>query len=111
MNTGCAPRSPRRVLGCFPHDDHRATAPDAAVADATRSLELANARYSGGLVSYLDVITAQEQLLANQRLATQLTGQRVITSVYLIKALGGTWENSALQTVQEKPSLRQVITP
>ena len=33
-----------------------------AVADAERSLTLANARYTGGLVTYLDVITAQEQV-------------------------------------------------
>lgn len=87
------------------------TSQQRAVADATRSLDLANARYTGGLVSYLDVITAQEQLLTNQRLATQLTGQRVITSVYLIKALGGSWDASTLQNVQEKPSLKQAITP
>lgn len=87
------------------------TSQQRAVADATRSLDLANARYTGGLVSYLDVITAQEQLLTNQRLATQLTGQRVITSVYLIKALGGSWDASSLQTVQEKPSLREAVTP
>ena len=30
---------------------------------------LANARYTGGLVTYLDVITAQEQVLSNERLA------------------------------------------
>jgi outer membrane protein TolC len=87
------------------------TAQQRAVADASRSLDLANARYTGGLVSYLDVITAQEQLLANQRLATQLTGQRVITSVYLIKALGGSWDSASLQSVQEKPSPKQIVMP
>jgi multidrug efflux system outer membrane protein len=81
-----------------------------AVADARRSLDLANARYTGGLVSYLDVITAQEQLLANQRLATQLLGQRVVTSVYLIKAIGGGWDASALNAVPVKTSVRQAIS-
>jgi len=78
-----------------------------AVADAERSLSLANARYTGGLVTYLDVITAQEQALTNERLATQLLGQRLVTSVYLVKALGGGWDVSSLSAVGVKPSLRQ----
>lgn len=81
-----------------------------AVRDARRSLDLATARYTGGLVSYLDVITAQEQVLANQRLATQLLGQRVITSVYLVKALGGGWDASTLDTVPVKTSLHQAFS-
>ena len=78
-----------------------------AVADAERSLSLANARYTGGLVTYLDVITAQEQALTNERLVTQLLGQRLVTSVYLVKALGGGWDVSSLSAVGVKPSLRQ----
>jgi len=80
-----------------------------AVADAEKSLSLANARYTGGLVTYLDVITAQEQALTNERLATQLLGQRLVTSVYLVKALGGGWDSSSLSAVGVKPSLRQAV--
>jgi outer membrane protein TolC len=82
-----------------------------AVEDAERSLNLANARYTGGLVAYLDVITAEEQALSNRRLATQLLGQRLVTSVYLIKALGGGWDNSALSAVGWKPDARQALQP
>ncbi|HVZ18488.1 MAG TPA: efflux transporter outer membrane subunit [Terriglobales bacterium] len=81
-----------------------------AVEDSRRSLELANARYTGGLVSYLDVITAQEQLLANERLATQLLGQRVVTSVYLVKAIGGGWDAADLNSVPVKATFRQAIS-
>jgi len=63
-----------------------------AVETARRVLELANARYQGGATTYLDVITAQQSLLAAERLAAQLSGQRLLTSVFLIKALGGDWE-------------------
>jgi len=63
-----------------------------AVETARRVLELANARYQGGATTYLDVITAQQSLLAAERLAAQLSGQRLLTSVFLIKALGGGWE-------------------
>ena len=80
-----------------------------AVSDADRSLNLANARYTGGLVTYLDVITAQEQLLTNERLATQIQGQRLVTSVLLIKALGGGWDSSSIAAVGVKPNLKQTI--
>lgn len=80
-----------------------------AVADAERSLQLANARYSGGLVTYLDVITAEEQALANERQETQLLGQRMTTSVLLVKALGGGWDSSSLSAVGIKPSLKQAV--
>lgn len=80
-----------------------------AVADAERSLDLANARYTGGLVNYLDVITAQEQMLTNERLATQIQGQRMVTSVLLIKALGGGWDTASIASVKIKPSLKQTL--
>jgi multidrug efflux system outer membrane protein len=80
-----------------------------AVADAEKSLSLANARYTGGLVTYLDVITAQEQALSNERLATQLLGQRLVTSVYLVKALGGGWDSTSLSAIGIKASLTQAI--
>jgi multidrug efflux system outer membrane protein len=62
-----------------------------AVDSSGRVLELANARYEGGVATYLDVITAQQGLLNNERLATQLEGQQLLTSVFLVKALGGDW--------------------
>jgi len=63
-----------------------------AVETARKVLDLANARYEGGATTYLDVITAQQSLLSAERLAAQLSGQRLLTSVFLIKALGGDWD-------------------
>ena len=80
-----------------------------AVADAERALQLANARYTGGLVTYLDVITAEEQALSNEREETQLLGQRMTTSVLLVKALGGGWDSSSISAVGVKPSLKQAV--
>ena len=65
-----------------------------AVASATRVLDLATSRYEGGVATYLDVITAQQGLLSSERLAAQLLGQRLLTSVFLVKALGGDWEGA-----------------
>jgi multidrug efflux system outer membrane protein len=81
----------------------------AAVDDARRALELANNRYVGGVTSYLDVITAQSALLTNQRLATQLLGQQMVTSVYLVKALGGGWDAAQIQDEQVHPKAIQTI--
>jgi multidrug efflux system outer membrane protein len=63
----------------------------AAVADAQQAETIALNRYQNGLVSYLDVVFAQTALLANQRTATQIGGERMVATIVLIKALGGGW--------------------
>ncbi|PTB21406.1 RND transporter [Trinickia symbiotica] len=65
----------------------------AAVVDAQRLLSLANDRYSGGLVAYLNVIDAQQSLLTSQRQEVQIHGQQMAFSVALVKALGGGWDD------------------
>ncbi len=62
---------------------------DRAVAAAERSLDLANNRYRGGVVTYLEVITAQSTALANERTAVGLLVRRMNATVQLIKAIGG----------------------
>jgi NodT family efflux transporter outer membrane factor (OMF) lipoprotein len=81
----------------------------AAVSDARHALDIANDRYVGGLTTFLDVITAQSVLLNNQRLSTQLLGQQMVASVYLVKALGGGWDASAIQNEQVHPQPSQVL--
>jgi NodT family efflux transporter outer membrane factor (OMF) lipoprotein len=63
-----------------------------AVDSAKRVAELVGARYEGGVANSLEVIVAQQQLLNSERLASQLDGQRLLTTVFLVKALGGGWE-------------------
>ncbi|MDM0012871.1 efflux transporter outer membrane subunit [Variovorax sp. J22P168] len=63
----------------------------AAVASARRVLEMSASRYEGGATTYLDVITAQQALLNIERQSAQLSGQRMLGSVFLVKALGGDW--------------------
>jgi outer membrane protein TolC len=63
-----------------------------AISSTRRVLDIANDRYEGGVATYLDVITAQQGLLNNERLAAQLSGQQLLTTVFLIKALGGDWQ-------------------
>ncbi len=81
----------------------------AAVDDARRALEIANNRYVGGVTNYLDVITAQTTLLSNQRLQTQLLGQQMVSSVYLVKALGGGWDAGEIKNEQVHPQPGQIL--
>jgi outer membrane protein, multidrug efflux system len=83
----------------------------AAVEDARRALAIANNRYVGGVTNYLDVITAQTTLLASQRLQTQLLGQQMVSSVYLVKALGGGWDASEIDNQQVHQQAIQVLQP
>ncbi len=62
-----------------------------AVDAAKRAEEIAMNRYKAGLVGYLDVVFAQTTLLSNERVATQISGQRTVATVVLVKALGGGW--------------------
>jgi outer membrane protein TolC len=74
-----------------------------AIASSMRALDLATARYEGGVAAYLEVIVAQQALLNNERLSAQLAGQRLLISVFLVKALGGDWRDSG-GMAGEKPS-------
>lgn len=65
-----------------------------AVGSARRVLDMATARYEGGASTYLDVISAQQSLLTVERQNAQLQGQRLVTSVFLVKALGGGWQQA-----------------
>ena len=82
-----------------------------AVDAARRTLDLSLNRYQGGLVSYLDVVTAQQNLLNNEQELAVIDGQRLVTSVLLVKALGGGWDASSLAAVQVKPKLKDVVAP
>lgn len=63
-----------------------------AVASAQQVRKLAEERYLTGGTSYLEVVDAQRTALAVERNAAALAGQRWITRVALIRALGGGWE-------------------
>ena len=83
----------------------------AAVDDARLALKIANNRYIGGVTSYLDVINAQTTLLTSERLQTQLLGQQMVSSVFLVKALGGGWDASQVDREQAHPKAIQALQP
>ena len=67
-----------------------------ATASAQQSLDLFNTRYEDGVDTYLQVITWQTALLANERNDIEITQRRFEASVLLVKALGGGWDTSQL---------------
>ncbi len=58
---------------------------------AARAVTIAQRRYEAGATGYLDVIDAQREALGVDRLQQQISGERLATTVALIKALGGGW--------------------
>ena len=73
---------------------------NAAVTAAQHSLDLSTNRYKGGVVNYLEVITAQNTALTNERAAIDILRRRLTASVQLIQALGGGWNVSNLPSVK-----------
>jgi NodT family efflux transporter outer membrane factor (OMF) lipoprotein len=67
-----------------------------AVSAAQHSFDLSNARYKGGVTSYLEVLTAEATLLQNQRTAIDIESRQFADSVGLIRALGGSWDTTQL---------------
>lgn len=65
---------------------------DAALVSARRSADLAQKLYDAGRSSYLELLDAQRNLAAVERTAVQLRGNRAVTTVALIRALGGGWD-------------------
>ena len=64
---------------------------DEAVQKAQQSVTLTTNQYKAGIVSYLNVITAQTTALSSETTAVQVRGRRMTAAVLLIQALGGGW--------------------
>ncbi len=69
---------------------------------AQESLRLIENQYRAGTVDYLSVVTVQTTTLNNQRTNLTLLGDRLVTSVQLIAALGGGWQ---IEQLQQEPVL------
>jgi multidrug efflux system outer membrane protein len=71
--------------------EEQGRAQDTAVHSSQRTVNISTARYKEGLANYLEVLTAENTLLGNQRLSTAILGMRFVATVQLIQALGGGW--------------------
>ncbi len=83
-------------LSAIQHLALQTEAQDRAVKSARRAAELATERYRSGIVEYIDVVDASRDTLQAERDRAELTGQRLIAAVQLIKALGGGWSEQEI---------------
>jgi NodT family efflux transporter outer membrane factor (OMF) lipoprotein len=76
--------------------EQESTVEQRAVESAQHSYDISNQRYKGGVTSYLEVLTAEAALLQNQRTAIDLQTRQFVSSVGLVRALGGGWDATQL---------------
>jgi multidrug efflux system outer membrane protein len=67
-----------------------------AVESADRTAALATQRFQQGLNSMVDVLVARRAALAARSVAVQIANDRLATTVALIKALGGGWQDRSV---------------
>jgi len=82
-----------------------------AVDGAKKVAELSRLRYKEGLASYLEVVVADRTMLENEITAYELNGQRIVTTVQLIKALGGGWRVDHPMMTNSVAPLRKTDRP
>jgi multidrug efflux system outer membrane protein len=70
----------------------------AAVHAARKQFEIADNRYRAGLVTFLDVATAENTALDIERADVQLRGQQLVAAVSLVRSLGGGWQAREAQS-------------
>jgi NodT family efflux transporter outer membrane factor (OMF) lipoprotein len=84
-------------LALLHHLGDEAQREDEALAAAQSTLTLSMSRYRDGVVSYLDVVTAQTTELSTQIASLELDTRRLDATVGLIQAIGGGWSAQALR--------------
>ena len=70
---------------------HESAVQGEAVRFARESVALTINQYRSGIVSYLNVVTAQATALTNERTAVDIRNRQLAASVQLMQALGGGW--------------------
>jgi NodT family efflux transporter outer membrane factor (OMF) lipoprotein len=76
-----------------------------AVAAAREAHQIASNRYKGGLATYLEVLTAEDALLNNERALVNLESRAFSLDLALVHALGGGYEAPLMVTSQAVPIL------
>jgi NodT family efflux transporter outer membrane factor (OMF) lipoprotein len=71
-------------------------AQQAALRDARQSMEVALREYQAGTTAYTTVLNAQTTTLATEQAVLALRQARLLTTVDLVKALGGGWSTKDL---------------
>ncbi len=86
-----------RILAQEAQQQHEATVA------AQGAQKIFDNRYVGGIDTYLQVVTAQQTALTNERNDIDIMRRRMDASVLLIKALGGGWSTDLLPGFKSVP--------
>ena len=62
-------------------------------------------RYEGALATYLDVLSAEDELISAQRAEAELETRALILDVALVRALGGGFSPEARRPARYPPNL------
>ncbi|MES2984609.1 MAG: efflux transporter outer membrane subunit [Pseudomonadota bacterium] len=81
----------------------QAAATSTALRSATRANDVAKQRYDVGYASHLEYLDAQRSFLNAQRGQVQVLGNRYVTTIQLVKALGGSWQAAPLPEKLAEP--------
>lgn len=65
-------------------------------------VHVTNNQYDAGVTNYQSIILAQSSALSNEREALKILGRQLVTSVTLIKALGGGWQAPQTSTQENE---------
>ena len=85
--------------------DGELAASRAAVAAAAEAHQIVSRRYQGALATYLDVLTAEDQLISAQRAEAELETRALILDVELVRALGGGFSPETLGAQSRIPNV------
>ena len=74
---------------------------ESALESARKQLKIVIEQYRGGLVSYLEVTTAEVTALNHEQTVARLRGERFVAAVALVKSLGGGWKRDELPSAEK----------
>jgi outer membrane protein, multidrug efflux system len=76
-----------------------------ALVAARKAADISTARYQNGVVNYLDVIDAERTRLDSELQDVRIRSQQMTTTVLLVKAIGGGWNQppTSLTKTKTKP--------
>ncbi|EDT07104.1 outer membrane efflux protein [Paraburkholderia graminis C4D1M] len=80
-----------------------------AMSASERAEQMSATQYEEGQVSYLDVIDAQRQVLQSELRSIHLASEQAVSTVALIRALGGGWAESQAQIGSEGESQKKTV--
>jgi outer membrane protein TolC len=86
--------------------DGELSAARASVAAAAEAHQIVSRRYDGALATYLDVLTAEDELITAQRAEAELESRAFILDVALVRALGGGFSPQGLAVQSETPNVK-----